>query len=380
MNRPAKNAPYLLFFLLLTSPFLKATDREQNQNVYKEIVETWNTAHNDWRFDELKRLYASKVLYYTKWQTRDFCVSNKFGQVSPKEKFQHKVEGTIKIKALSDNLVLCSFIKTVRRGQALKEYPAYLVLQQIDAAWCIVAESDEITDKNRNFVISASVFNSPRNPKVQPPKSDADDETTGSLILLVISIGIIVIVCMIITKRKTSSKIQEQTSHAIVSSVPVESAPESAPKPTNKEIGTAFEDFIITKFDKNYFSLLERTNDTVVAGVYAQSRSNPDFLYKFVLRKYTKIFAVECTYRSEPANVISVKLAEQLDRYQKFSEERNVDVYIILGMGGLPNNPEELFIIPLKKAQPKMTYDALKVFKRRTLKRFYFERSVEVLT
>lgn len=378
MNRLRKNAPYLIFLFLLASHLLQASEKMKSLNVYEEIVESWNRAHNDWRFEELKKLYASKVLFYTKWQTRDFCVSNKFSQVSPKEKFQHKIEGPIKIKTLAENLILCSFIKTVYRGGSLKEYPAYLVLQQMDNNWRIVAESDAITDKNRHFALSASAFDPKSNPSRRQPKDAGGDDSTGILLVVVILTGILIIVFLLFRRRRAVT--QTKDIQTAIKPVLSDAAVNQTPKPTNKEVGTAFEDYIITKFDQHYFKLLERTNDTVVGGVYAKSRSNPDFLCQFELRKYSKKFAVECTYRNELSSVITVKLAEQLDRYTKFGEERNVDVYIVLGLGGAADNPKEVFIIPVKNARPKMTYDEIKMYKRRNMKRFFFDRSVEVLT
>ena len=38
---------------------------------------------------------------------------------------------------------------------------------------------------------------------------------------------------------------------------------------------------------------------------------------------------------------------EQLVRYQEYSVEKEQDVFIILGVGGEPSMPEDLYIIPI---------------------------------
>jgi hypothetical protein len=37
----------------------------------------------------------------------------------------------------------------------------------------------------------------------------------------------------------------------------------------------------------------------------------------------------------------------QLKRYQKFATEKDLPTFIVLGVGGIPSAPEEVFIIPI---------------------------------
>ena len=39
--------------------------------------------------------------------------------------------------------------------------------------------------------------------------------------------------------------------------------------------------------------------------------------------------------------------SEQLERYKEYSSEKCQKVYIILGIGGEPSMPEDLYIVPL---------------------------------
>ena len=49
--------------------------------------------------------------------------------------------------------------------------------------------------------------------------------------------------------------------------------------------------------------------------------------------------------------------------YQKFSTERNIPVYIALGVGGEPSNPELLYNIPLSENHGAIT-SRLKILNR----------------
>ncbi len=46
---------------------------------------------------------------------------------------------------------------------------------------------------------------------------------------------------------------------------------------------------------------------------------------------------------------------ESLAAYHEFSEERNWPVFIVLGIGGTPSEPDDIYIISLKKANFVLT-------------------------
>jgi hypothetical protein len=112
----------------------------------------------------------------------------------------------------------------------------------------------------------------------------------------------------------------------------------------------------------------------------SEQRQNPDLVVMFELRGYQAKFAVECTFCSTVKDIIEVKSWDKLNRYKEFGRNRQIDVYIILGLGGVPQNPKELFIIPLPKAKAKMSYDDLKLYNRSTVNRLFFDRDTGRLT
>jgi len=117
---------------------------------------------------------------------------------------------------------------------------------------------------------------------------------------------------------------------------------------SNKEKGNLFEQWVVKRFDRRYFTLQEWRSDKEVDGIYAESNKYPDLLLEFKLKKVTKSFAVECKWRQDYHNG-NLEWAKQgqLQRYSKFAQEKQVPVFIVIGLGGNPDDPQEVFIVPL---------------------------------
>ena len=119
-----------------------------------------------------------------------------------------------------------------------------------------------------------------------------------------------------------------------------------------KEKGDLFESFVVTKFDKKYFTLKEWAGDKYVNGIYAETTIQPDLKYSFKLREIEIEFAIECKYRSNYfKNGVEWAKKSQLNNYRKFAEQNKIHVFVAIGVGGTAKQPSELFIIPLKNIQ-----------------------------
>ncbi len=118
----------------------------------------------------------------------------------------------------------------------------------------------------------------------------------------------------------------------------------------DKEKGDDFEKYVVEKFSKKYFSIVEWAGDKFVNGKYAETTQQPDLKIKFKYKDILADFAVECKYRSNYyKNGIEWCSEWQLKNYQKFASEKNIPVFVAIGVGGLATEPNELFIIPLEK-------------------------------
>jgi hypothetical protein len=95
---------------------------------------------------------------------------------------------------------------------------------------------------------------------------------------------------------------------------------------------------------------LEWTGDKFVNGTYAQSNRNPDFTLKFKMKDVDVDFSVECKYRSDYyKNGVEWCSDKQMEFYKSFAHEKKRPVFVVIGLGGKPDSPEELFIVPLSE-------------------------------
>ncbi|MCB9210932.1 MAG: hypothetical protein H6609_16315 [Ignavibacteriales bacterium] len=91
-------------------------------------------------------------------------------------------------------------------------------------------------------------------------------------------------------------------------------------------------------------------------GDYVQTSLNPDFL--FSSKKNKKKFYVEAKYRSDfQEKGIEWCKTYQLKRYQETNKE--LPVFIALGVQGKPSRPKYLFIFPLKKVKYTKLFDSV---------------------
>ena len=108
--------------------------------------------------------------------------------------------------------------------------------------------------------------------------------------------------------------------------------------------GREFEDYVLELLDiphNDKLILKEWRGDKSLPGIYPESNSAPDFVFEYD----GKSFAVECKWRNHMPKDIEKELlpANRLAYFQQFSADRHMPVYLLLGVGGLPNDPECLY-------------------------------------
>lgn len=114
--------------------------------------------------------------------------------------------------------------------------------------------------------------------------------------------------------------------------------------------GREFEDYMLELLDiahNDRLAFKEWRGDKSLPGIYPESNSAPDFVFEYD----GKPFAVECKWRNHLPKDIEKELlpAERMAYFQQFSTERRMPVYLLLGTGGLPNNPDSLYFICIDK-------------------------------
>ena len=157
---------------------------------------------------------------------------------------------------------------------------------------------------------------------------------------------------------------------------PVATPQNTTPFDENKRKGDAFEKFVVKLFDPKFFNVMEWRGDKYVDGRYAVSSHFPDLEIEFFFKKrdVTERFAVECKWRNDYFKG-GVQWAESYNirNYQEFAREVKIPVFVVIGIGGSPGQPADVYVLPLKKATtPFLSTTELAPFKRRDPKAEFF--------
>ncbi len=161
---------------------------------------------------------------------------------------------------------------------------------------------------------------------------------------------------------------------------PVEVAQPTTASPEEK--GRAFENWVVSHLSKQHHVLKDWRSDKVAPnGTYAESNKYPDV--QVVLRLHDKEypFAMECKWRNSFMGA-SVELdKDQVGRYQSYEMENQVPVFLVLGIGGQPDKPAELYVIPARQLTSKLTMDSLGQYRQgMTRNIFYFDAFTKKLS
>lgn len=143
----------------------------------------------------------------------------------------------------------------------------------------------------------------------------------------------------------------------------------------SEEKGRAFEEYVVSHFNKKYFTLKEWRGDKYYKGNYAESNRYPDMEYEFSLDgKIIIPFAVECKWRSKFKNEqIQWATEEQADIYRKFEKEKEMPVFVVIGVGGSPSDPERVYAVPLKALKLSIAKeDYIRDFMREDKEKYFF--------
>lgn len=112
--------------------------------------------------------------------------------------------------------------------------------------------------------------------------------------------------------------------------------------------GREFEDYVLEQLgiaNNDRLTLKEWRGDKSLPGIYPEGNSNPDLVLEYDGRP----FAIECKWRSHLPKDISKELLplERVALFEKYAKERRMPVYLLLGIGGLPSDPDKLYLTQL---------------------------------
>lgn len=114
--------------------------------------------------------------------------------------------------------------------------------------------------------------------------------------------------------------------------------------------GREFEDHVLELLgvaDNDKLTLKEWRGDKSLPGIYPEGNSNPDLVLEYDGRP----FAIECKWRSHMPQDISKELLppDRVALFAKYSQKNKLPVFLLLGIGGLPSDPDLLYLVPVKE-------------------------------
>lgn len=330
----------LLALFVLASLTVLSQDSETKTTITK-LVNRWSEIHNSKNVDKFDDLYAPIVLFYGSYKEKAKCIKEKTTFL--KNTFHQEIISPLQFKYYSSGIIKCSFTKEVTYKQKVKQYPAYLLFQKNENNYLITGESDSITDQNLNIVLNIGQ-------EVEPQQANNTIAYAG-----VILVGFAIIIFYIIREKKHLKALSAQSTRNYTATnqqekiVTAQNSTLQKTELTEKEKGDAFEKFVVERFKSEFYTIKEWRSDKFHKGHYAISNMHPDIVYEFKSKMHCVTFAVECKWRSDFYNgCIEWAKDYQFENYKNYERENNICVFIIIGIGGNPDYPASLYIVPLK--------------------------------
>jgi hypothetical protein len=384
---------YVLFvvFFSLGGQSVHSQNYEVDTISIREVISRWNEAHNQINEDAFNELYASTVLFYANYLDKKVCLAKKLTLLK-KDPFEQHLGSDLQLMFYDGGVVYCGFTKEVSIGKEKKSYPSYLLLKRFGDEYLITGESDLLTDRNLKFRLALGVqtpvaeLSSVHLPRRQPHRSTV---WMVALAVLLSTAGVVIYFFGRRTLRTSApkqevkspptsykEKVNKERPSARQTNPIKRKAPAEQERPDNIEYekGLKFEHYVVNRFrlHSDLFKWIDATSDKGTRGHYPESNQNPDLQYEFRLDGRSYPFSVECKFRSANWGSIQITNDDQLERYTKFGMEKGMEVFIVLGLGGKPEKPDELFVIPIAEADQRMDKKSLLPY--RAYPSFYYNR------
>ena len=139
--------------------------------------------------------------------------------------------------------------------------------------------------------------------------------------------------------------------------------------------GDPFENFVVDSFDRRYFHFRAARKSKNVR--YTSTADDPDLVLEYRHRDTNISFAVECKWRAGYLdNAVHWANTTKILNYYAYQNEENIPVFVVIGIGGTPNLPKELYVVPLSRIPRFMHYltdHFLRSYAKQPGSNFYFD-------
>lgn len=121
---------------------------ETSEEQIKKMVNVWNEASSNADFDTLEKILGNKIEYYQSSVTKAYYISDQKKFFANNPVYGQKIKGDITVTQISNKQAKAEFVKEVTTKKGTKDYPSYLVFENVNGEWKLILESDLISDKN----------------------------------------------------------------------------------------------------------------------------------------------------------------------------------------------------------------------------------------
>jgi len=308
----------------------------------------------------------------------DQCVLKKSSMLQASPDFHQELKGDFTLSYYDSGIIKCDFIKEVVNNGKVFRYPSYLLIRNVADELFICGESDEITDRKLHY--SLQIGNVISSQKLL----DITDAGKGKIFpAILILLTLVLLILYFIYGRKHTKNNEDEIQEVDLGGNETTLNQALVVDEDVVQKGHEFEKYVVTKFDKNYFKCMHWRSDKGSNGVYAESNGYPDLQFNFEHREHKKSFAVECKYRQSASSKDTLTIAKeyQLHKYKAFQVREKMAVYIVLGVGGKPSMPAQLYLMDLDNVtSSEMHIMELQPFKKTTNTNFFYDGNKDRLT
>jgi len=427
-----------LLFLTAASQFIFQYSIAQkagvNTSEIASLIKEWNYAHNARSTEAFNTVYHKTVVLYAQQLSKAECIAQKKTFFGEHPDYKQNITSSISYNAYPSGVIKCSFKKEVTKDGVLWKYPAYLLVSYKNNKYRIVGESDDATDRTLNYYLAIGKTIDPPPVVKEDLKNENEDSVTDSVMRndsAVASTGddstvanasddsvSISAIDTSVTQRSTDSVavtntlpipvIQEDAvtiplqyiymlvGFLVVSSIVIIIVAGNRSKKRNGKSKAApdmhagkhdhydveqsalFEKFVITLFDPLYFRAFRAKREKILADPSTEIAVYPELEFEFNHKDAKISFVVESMYIPHlKYKDILIAPPDKVAAYRQLDEDDH-DLYLVLGIEGKPDDPRELYLIPvIEIRQSYITYPQLQRFRKHGM--FFYNTESERL-
>ncbi len=399
----------VLVFAAIFNPSL-AQRLDVDTDKIESLIDEWNFANNSRNMHSFEEVYASNLMFYSERMSRSRVLQLKRQLFNQKPWFRQRIVTEITYTPVSTGVVKAEFTKEVFEKPAWKKYRSYLLVKKQGNQYAIVEESDITIDRtmkqkpvepipftneeaeqafedsfpvtDSSEVFSREELNSEDSAFIDHPRSasrlEIVDKIFGDLSaagMITVPKGYVFILVgmlglggiMIFIADSVYSRKRRRTMVAPAHA-------DAQPVVRSFKVQAAFEAFVVTLFDPLYFRCFRAKSESVYAGKKLQNGTTPDLIVDYNQKGTHVRFGITSQYYQQtPKSEVQLLSFERQQYIRQFEAERGLAVYYVLGFGGSPDDPRELFLIPAKEVNTEyITHEGLRRYSKSGM--FYYHR------